>query len=164
MPQIAQLAETYSSQIFWLLVIFGFVFFVIGKGMVPKVMGTVDLRDKQIGADLAAAEAARDQANVEEEAWRKRENENRAQAQALVAQAKADAAAASEKKLSAAQNRIDKKLADAEAKIAEARTSALAELEGVASEAAQTIVEKLAGVKVPAASADSAVKKVLSNG
>lgn len=164
MPQIAQLAQTYSSQIFWLLVIFGFVFFVVGKGMVPKVMGTVELRDKQINDDLAAAEAARNHANAEEDAWRKRENENRAQAQAVIAKAKADAALASEQKLSAAQVQIDKKLEDAEAKIAQARTSALVELEVVASEAAQTIVEKLAGVSVPAASASSAVKKVLSNG
>ena len=37
MPQIAQLAETYASQIFWLLLIFGFVYFVIGRGMVPRV-------------------------------------------------------------------------------------------------------------------------------
>ena len=120
MPQIAQLAETYSSQIFWLLVIFGFVFFVVGKGMVPKVMGTVELRDQQISADLAAAEAARHHADAEEDAWRKRENENRAQAQALVAKAKAEAASASEQKLSAAQAQIDKKLDEAEAKIAEA--------------------------------------------
>ena len=55
-------------------------------------------------------------------------------------------------------------LAEAEAKIAAARTSALTELESVASEAAQTIVEKLAGVAVPADSAASAVKKVLSHG
>ena len=60
MPQIAQLAETYSSQIFWLLVIFGFVFFVVGKGMVPKVMGTVELRDKQINDDLDAAVVSQD--------------------------------------------------------------------------------------------------------
>lgn len=164
MPQIAQLAETYSSQIFWLLVIFGFVFFIVGKGMVPRVMGTVELRDKQINDDLAAAETARNQANAEEDAWRMRENENRAQAQAVIAKAKADAAIASEGKLATAQGRIAEKLSVAEAKIADARTSALAELEGVASEAAQTIVEKLAGMSVPAASASSAVKKVLSNG
>jgi F-type H+-transporting ATPase subunit b len=59
MPQIAQLAETYASQVFWLLLFFGFTFFVIGRGMVPKVMATVDLRERQISDDLAAAEAAR---------------------------------------------------------------------------------------------------------
>ncbi|QYU67832.1 hypothetical protein J4558_23615 [Leptolyngbya sp. 15MV] len=73
MPQIAQLAETYASQIFWLLVFFGFVFLVVGRGMVPKVMATVAERDGQIAADLAAATAARAQADAEEEAWRKRE-------------------------------------------------------------------------------------------
>ncbi|MDZ4275696.1 MAG: ATPase, partial [Erythrobacter sp.] len=41
MPQIAQLADTYASQIFWLLVFFGLTFFVVGRGMVPKVMSTV---------------------------------------------------------------------------------------------------------------------------
>ena len=58
MPQIAQIAETYSSQIFWLLLTFGFVFFVIGLGMVPKVQGTADARDAKISGDLDAAKAA----------------------------------------------------------------------------------------------------------
>ena len=106
MPQIAQLAETWSSQVFWLLVFFGITFFVIGKGMVPKVMETVAQRDGQIAADLAAAKAARDAADEQEEAWRVRENENRAAAQAIVAKAKDEAAAKSETKLKAAQARL----------------------------------------------------------
>ncbi|PKP90728.1 MAG: ATPase, partial [Alphaproteobacteria bacterium HGW-Alphaproteobacteria-15] len=88
MPQIAQLADTYASQIFWLLVFFGLTFFVVGRGMVPKVMSTVADRDSQIAADLAVAEAARARADDEEAAWRKRENDNRAAAQALIAKAK----------------------------------------------------------------------------
>ena len=132
MPQIAQLAETWSSQVFWLLVFFGITFFVIGRGMVPKVMETVAQRDSQIAADLGAAKAARDAADEQEEAWRVRENENRAAAQAIVAKAKDEAAAKSEKKLKAAQTRLDKKLAEAEDRIAEARTAALTEVEAVA--------------------------------
>ena len=121
MPQIAQFADTWSSQVFWLLVFFGMTFFVIGKGMVPKVMDTVAQRDGQIAADLAAAKAARDAADEQEEAWRVRENENRAEAQRVISEAKAQAAANSEKKIAAAQKRLDKKLAEAESRIAEAR-------------------------------------------
>ena len=164
MPQIAQLADTWSSQVFWLLVFFGITFFVIGKGMVPKVMETVAQRDGQIAADLAAAKAARDAADEQEDAWRVRENENRAAAQAIVAKAKDEAAAKSEKKLKAAQTRIDKKLADAEARIGEARTAALAEVENVAVEAAQDIVQRLAGVKVTKPAAAKAVKEAMANG
>lgn len=164
MPQIAQLAETWSSQLFWLIVFFGLTFFVIGRGMVPKVMETVAQRDSQIADDLAAAKAARDAADEQEEAWRVRENENRAAAQAIVAKAKTDAAAASEKKLKAAQGRIDSKLADAEARIREARTAALAEVESVAVEAAQDIVARLAGVKVTKPAAAKAVKEAMNHG
>jgi len=164
MPQIAQLADTYSSQIFWLLVIFGLVFVVIGRGMVPKVMGTVALRDTQIAQDLAAATAARDAADRQEEAWRVRENENRANAQALVREAKARASEKSDRRLAKAQQAIDAKLAEAEQRIAAAREGAASELATVAVEAAREIVSKLAGVSVPQKTAQSAVKEALNRG
>lgn len=162
MPQIAQLAETYSSQIFWLLVFFGFTFFVVGRGMVPRVLATVGQRDQQIAGDLAAAQAARDKADAEEEAWRLRENENRAAAQKLVAEAKVDAAKKSEKTIAAAQKRLDTRLAEAEQRIAAARAEAMAEVESVAVEAAQDIVSRLAGVKVTKPAAAKAVKEALN--
>lgn len=161
MPQIAQLGETFASQVFWLLLIFGFVFFVIGRGMVPKVMATVSLRDKQIADDLAAAAAARDQADQEEEAWRKRENENRAKAQGIIADAKAEAAKATEARLATAGDSIDVRMNEAEARIATARDGALAEIELVAADAANDIVQRLAGVTVGEAAARSAVKEAL---
>ncbi len=164
MPQIDQLLETFSSQIFWLLVFFGITFVVIGRGMVPKVMGTVALRDKQIADDLAAAQGARDDADAQEETWRERENENRANAQALIANAKAKAAATSAKKLAAAQKRLDTKLSKAATAIDEARSAAMAEVEDVAAEATQDIVARLAGAKVDKRAARSAVKKALANG
>jgi len=163
MPQIDQLLTTYSSQIFWLLVFFGITFFVVGRGMVPKVMSTVAMRDQQISDDLAAAQGARDAADAQEEAWRERENENRAKAQGVIADAKAKAAATSEKKLAAAQKRLDTKLAKAETEIEAARTTAMAEIEDVAAEATQDIVARLAGAKVDKRTARSAVKKALTN-
>ena len=164
MPQIDQLADTYTSQIFWLLVFFAITFFVVGRGMVPRVLDTMDKRSKQIADDISAAQAARDQADKEEEAWRTRENENRARAQALISEAKAEAAAKSEKKMAAAQKRLDKKLDEADARIAEARESALGEIEALATEAAQDIVVQLAGIKVSRPVANAAVKESLAHG
>lgn len=162
MPQIAQLAETYASQIFWMLVFFGFVFFVVGKGMVPKVMATVESRDRQVAGDLAAAEAARAAADAQEEAWRVQANTQRAEAQALIAKAKAEAAKATEIRLAAAATKIDAEVGAAEARIAEARQGALGEIEAVAVEAATDIAQRLAGLKVDARSAKSAVKEALN--
>lgn len=164
MPQIAQLAETYSSQVFWLLIIFGLVFLVIGRGMVPKVMDTVAMRDSQIAEDLAAAQSARDRADEQEEAWRKRENENRATAQSLIGAAKTEAAAQAEQKLAAAQKRLDETQLGAEQRIAAARAEAAAEVESIAADAAQDIARRLAGIDVARPNAEAAVKKVLAHG
>jgi F-type H+-transporting ATPase subunit b len=164
MPQIDQIAETLTSQVFWLLVFFGITFFVVGLGMVPKVMGTVELRDQQIAGDLAAAQAAREAATGEEEAWRKRENANRAAAQALIGEAKAKAAAANAARLAETQGRLDARLAEAEAAIEAARTSAMAEIESVAADAARDIVARVAGADVEPAAAEAAVKEVMAHG
>jgi F-type H+-transporting ATPase subunit b len=162
MPQIAQLSETFAGQVFWSLIFFGLIFFVIGKGMVPKVMATVESRDKQIASDLAAAEAARSAADAQEEAWRVQANTQRAEAQALIAKAKGEGAKATEARLTAAASKIDAHVAAAEARIAEARQGALAELEAVAVEAATDIAQRVAGLKVDARSAKSAVKEALN--
>ncbi|MEO0462125.1 MAG: ATPase [Pseudomonadota bacterium] len=163
MPQIDQIAATFSSQLFWLLVFFGITYFLIGRSMVPKVMGTIDLRDKQIADDLAAARGARDAADAQEEAWRVRENENRAAAQSLIAEAKSKAAASTEAKMAEAQGRLDAKLAEAEGEIDAARTSAMAEIEHVAADATRDIVARLAGADIDEAEAQAAVKEALTH-
>jgi F-type H+-transporting ATPase subunit b len=161
MPQIAQLAATYSSQIFWMLLTFGFVFFVIGLGMVPKVQSTVALRDTKIADDLEAAKANSAAADALEADWRVKENEARAEAQATLAEAKAAAAKDREAKLAKADKALAEKIAKAEEKIAVGRDKALAEIENVAADAAAEIVRRLAGTEVSANAALKAVKAAI---
>ena len=161
MPQIAQLSETIASQVFWMLAFFGFVFFVVGRGLVPKVMATAEARDSQIAADLAAADAARTAADAEEESWRVQANRQRAEAQALIASAKAEAAKVTEARLATANAGIDARLGEAETRIASARDGALGEIEIVAAEAASEIVQRIAGATIDDMTARAAVKEVL---
>ena len=161
MPQIAQLPETFAGQIFWALIFFGFVFFVIGRGMVPKVMANVETRDKQVDADLAAAEAARAAADADQHAWLAQATRQRDESHALIAKAKTDAAKASEVRLAEANGVIEARQVKAETRIASARTGALAEIESVAAEAATEIVSRLAGIRVDAAAGAAAVKEAL---
>jgi F-type H+-transporting ATPase subunit b len=155
------MSEIWSSQLFWLLVIFGLVYIVVGKGMLPRVMDTVGMRDSQIASDLAEAQSARDAANAAEEAWRKRENDNREAAQALVNEAKAAAQKATAAKLAQVQAGIDSQLEAAEARIAASRAEAAAEIESVAAEAAQDITARIANVSVTQDAARAAVQAVV---
>lgn len=162
MPQISQLAATYASQIFWLAVTFGIVFFVVGRGMLPKVQATIDTRDKGIAGDLAAASRARDEADKAEEAWRERDQANRERAQGLVAEARARAARATEETLAAANAEQSAKVQAGEARIRDAATAAVAEIEAVAAEATQAIVARVSGADVSLDDAKGAVKQVMT--
>ena len=164
MPQIAQLAETYASQVFWLLLVFGLIYFGIGRAMLPKIEATVDLRNARVADDLAAAEAARVAADATEEAWRTKIAGAKAAAQAETADAKAKAALAAEQRLKAADVKAWEKVTSAEASIAAATREALASIEGAAAEAAQPMVAKLSGVTVSPAVATAAVKEAMAHG
>jgi F-type H+-transporting ATPase subunit b len=161
MPQIVQLPLIFASQLFWLVVVFGIIYFVIAKGMVPKIQGVVEDRDRKIADDLAAAQKAREQAEASEEVYRQRIEAGRGEALKVAKDAKNKAALDTEKKLKAVDGKIGKKVAEAEAKIREAADKARRELEPVAAEAASELVSKLTGQKIAAADAVPAVKAVL---
>lgn len=164
MPQISQLAATWASQIFWLLLTFGAVFFIVGRGMLPKVQATIDGRDKSIADDLGAASAARDAADRAEADWRQRDQLAREKAQSVVAEARQRAAKTSEATLSAANAEQSAKVAEGEARIRDAAARAGDEIEAVAAEAAQAIVSRVAGYDVGADEARAAVKGAVSHG
>lgn len=162
MPQIAQILETYISQFFWMLVVFGLLYFVIGKGMVSKIDANVDARDRKISDDLVAAERARAEAEHLVAGGDDALNAARGDAQAKAAAAKASAAKDAEARLAKADAEVSAKLAAAEADLAKARSKAMAGIEAVAADAAADIVAKVSGAKVSAAQAATAVKAVLS--
>ena len=162
MPQIAQIAATYASQIFWLLIVFGLIYFVIGRGMLPKIEATVDARDQKIASDLAAAEAARAKADETEAAYRAKIEDVRAAALKAKADAKSAATLEAEKRVKAVDAELADKMAAADASLKAAQARALGEIESVAAEAAQEIVAKVSGLTVDKAAAESAVKAALA--
>lgn len=161
MPQIAQLAETYGSQLFWLLITFGLVYFIVGRTMAPKVVDTIDRRDRRVAEDLAQADTARAAADEAEERWRQQENAAREQAKRKLGEARAAGARASEQRLAAANAELDARTAEADERIAAAQASAMSEINQVAAEAARDIVARVAGADVDEAEARRAVESVL---
>ena len=163
MPQLNQLALVAYSQFFWLAVVLGLIYFVIGKGMLPKIQSTVDARDKSIADDLAAADAARSQADAVEEAYRQRMDASRAESAKLTAKAKADSAVSTEKKLDEIDASLNAQLVKAQGRIQSARGAAVKDIEGVAAELAKHIAAKVAKLDVSLADSAKAVKMVMSN-
>lgn len=164
MPQISQIAATYGSQLFWLLLTFGLTFFVIGLGMYPKVQGTAIARDKKIADDLEAARHASADADQIEAKYRTRSNADRQAAQALVSEAKAAQAIAREQAVAAADADIGTTLGNAETDLAARTAAAMADIDQVATDATRDLVARISGLTPSEAEARDAVKAVHANG
>jgi F-type H+-transporting ATPase subunit b len=164
MPQIAQISETFASQLFWLIIAFGLIYIVVGRGMLPKIEATVSQRDNRIAEDLAAAERARAQADETEEAYRIRTETSRAEALKVTQAAKEASARETEQRVKAADSEIGERTAEAEARIRAAAATTMADIETVAAELAQEMVAKLSGASVSHERAADAVKAAMSNG
>jgi F-type H+-transporting ATPase subunit b len=158
MPQLSQLADVALSQFFWLLIGLAAIYFGIAKAMLPKIQGTVDQRDAQIAADLAAAEAARNQAAAVEEAYRVEIDKSRAEAMKLTAEAKSEGAKATEKRIAKADAAVQDKIAKAEERMREAAKAARKEIDLVAAELARDIAQKVGGITVSKEDATKALK------
>ena len=162
MPQLSQLPEVLLSQLFWLAIALGFIFFVIARGMVPKIQATVDAREKKIANDLESAQAARAAADETEAAWRARMDAARAEAARIAQDAKQESGRDTEAKVKAAADKINLKAESAQAKIRQATDSARAEIEAVAADATREMVSRLTGINIDSKEAAAAVKAELN--
>ena len=162
MPQLSQLSQVYLSQFLWLALALGFIFFVIARGMVPKIQATVEAREQRIASDLEAAQKARAAADETEAAWRARMDAARSEAARIALEAKAQSGRDTEAKVKKAVEKMNTKVEAAQGKIRDAAASARSEIEAVAAEATQEIVRRVTGVTVAKGDAAAAVKAELN--
>jgi len=162
MPQLSQLSQVYLSQFLWLAIALAFIFFVIARGMVPKIQATVDAREKRIAGDLEAAQKARAGADETEAAWRARMDAARGEAARIAQEAKAQSALETEANVKAAGDKLNSKVEAAQSSIRDALQAARSEIESVAAEAAREMVHRVTGLTVDKQDAASAVKAELN--
>lgn len=159
MPQF-DFGTVFWPQIAWLAVIFVVLYFGVVRLTLPKLGKVMDAREASISGDLAAAQAAKENADAVDAAYQAEMSTSREAARSAIAEAKANAAKLTEAKLAEAGAKADAALADAEARIAKAVAKAEGSLADAAAESAQAIVAKLTGTepKLDAAKASVAAR------
>jgi len=159
-PQLE--VATFASQIFWLIICFGTLYYLLSRKALPRVAEILEARQDRIAADLDEAQRLRVEAEAALAEYEAAVAKAQAEAQALLAQAQAGLQAES----AARQAELDAKLAEqvsrAEAEIAQAKQAALKELRAAAVGIAQSATEQLAGLKVTKKAAEAALRDVLA--
>ena len=155
MPQFD--GNTVATQLFWLVITFGVLYFVLWKSILPKIAGVLDARQEKLDDDLDRAGAFKKEAEDILADYERSRAKTAAEAQARIRQASDELAAEAAAKTAELGAKLGAEMAVDEARIKSAKDAAVESLGAVAAEAAQAAVERLIGVKVDEASAQSAV-------
>ena len=159
MPQLA--IETFSSQIFWMVVTFGFLYLLLSRSVLPRIHGVMESRQSKISHDIDRAEQLRNEAEEARETYERALKESRRKAQELIAESSALMEKSSNARHAELDRKLEGQLAEAEANIATAKADALAKLAPVSKELAQLIVEKLTGESLKNAEVGGVVDTLL---
>jgi F-type H+-transporting ATPase subunit b len=156
-------AQTFASQLVWLVVTFVLLYVIVAKVALPRVGGIIAQRQKHIDDDLAQANAFKMQSDAAIAAYEKALADARTRAQAIANDMRDKQAAEAEARRKMLESQLNAKLADAEKTIAATKQAAMANVRGIAADATKAIVERLIG-KVPADGVvDAAVTDVLKS-
>jgi F-type H+-transporting ATPase subunit b len=153
---------TFPSQLLWLAITFGALYYFMSKKALPAVGAVIENRKARIARDLDDAAAMQQQADAAAAAHARMLSEARRDAQAVAQAARDRLTADSDARRKTLEGELAAKLAAAEAQIAATRTQAMTNVGAIARDAASAIFERLLGRPADASAIDSAIASVKS--
>ncbi|WP_343560241.1 F0F1 ATP synthase subunit B family protein [Kiloniella sp. b19] len=159
MPQFDP--STWTSQLFWLIVTFGVLYFLMARVALPRLTAILEERENKISGDLEKAERLKQEAEEVLADYQKAIAEARSSASSLLKEASDDIAALSAERQAAFDAGLKEKTNEAEARINDARAEALTSLKDVAADVATAATTKLLGTEVPKVRVTRAVEEAV---
>lgn len=150
-------SSTYLSQIFWLVIVFGLLYWLMSTIALPRVGAILENRKNRIEGDLADAARMQEQATAAGAAYEKKLADAKANAQALAQKTHEELLAADDAKRHALEDELNAKMAAAERQIGDTKTRAMGNVQAIARDAAGAIVEHLTGKPADAQAVDAAI-------
>lgn len=150
-------SSTYLSQIFWLVIIFGLLYWLMSTVALPRVGAILENRRKRIEGDLADAARMQEQATAAGASYDAKLADAKGRAQALAQKTHEDLLAADDAKRHALEGELNGKMAAAESQIADTKARAMGNVQGIARDAAAAIVEHLTGKAADPQAVDAAI-------
>jgi F-type H+-transporting ATPase subunit b len=152
--------ETFPSQIFWLVLTFAFLFVVLWRVAGPRINGVITSRRGAINSDIAAAQAARAEAEGAASAYQAALHSAKSRAQNLAEENRQTLNAEMAKAKTGADEAAAAAMDAAHARIKATQEQARGHVLKAAEEAAIAIVARLTGDTVSSADAAAAVREI----
>jgi F-type H+-transporting ATPase subunit b len=152
--------ETFGSQLLWLAITFGLLYFLLSRLVLPRLTGIIEGRRETIARDLDEAAAMKTRAEEAGTAYEKALAEAKTRAQALAQETRSTLAAESEVKRKALEADLAGRLAQSEADISARKAQAMTNVRAIAHETASAIVERLTGRAPSPQAIDAALEQI----
>ena len=153
---------TYGSQLFWLAICFGALYFLMSRVALPRIGAIIEDRNNQVARDLAEAGRLKGETDAAIAAYEQALAEARQNAHAIGQKARDAAKAEVDSDRRSIEADLQRRLDAADQRIGEVKTRALAEVDAIAKDAAEAIVETLAGTRASEAEIAGAVQAVMA--
>lgn len=153
----------FPSQIFWLVLLFGFLYFVLSRFILPNIGNTLERRESTIASDLDEAARLNEEAVGAQKAVELSIAKAHAKARETADKARAKIDKSISEETTKIDTEVDAKLAEAETRISALRADAMTNVESIANETAETILGKFSS-KAGKSDISSAVKSALGEG
>jgi F-type H+-transporting ATPase subunit b len=137
--------STYGSQLLWLAITFGLLYWAVSRVALPRIGGIMEERDNRIGADLAQAQALRGETDAAIARYEQALAEARQRAQRIAGEARDRSKADTEAERRRLEAEVNGRMEQAEARIADVKSRALSEVDVIARDATEAIVIALLG-------------------
>jgi len=160
LPQLTQ-TDTFASQIFWLIVTFGALYYLMSRKVLPRLGQVVEGRREKIDDDLGRAERLRAEAEEVMQAYEKALASARSEAGGILKASSDEIKSEQTARLEIFGRQQAEQTRAEEAAIEEAVRRAGGELADMASEVAQAVTQKLIAVSPDAAASRSAVEEAM---
>mgnify|MGYP001366844033 FL=1 len=162
MPQLD--VSGFSSQIFWLVITFVFLWWLMAKVALPKVGLVLEERQKKINDSLDMAENLRIEAGSVLEAYEIAISVAHDEARKVINDANQEGTQASANQLAEMRISLTNQIAEVEAEIESVKEKALNDISQSAREVAISTLDNLVGIKVPAKTLNAAIDNAMTKG
>ena len=152
---------SYPSQLFWLAITFGVLYFFVSRVIAPRISEGIERRTDKISQDLKEAADMNDQANASMQEAEKELAKARAAARDTAARNKAEIEAKAAEENARLEAEVEARLTEAGARIAKVKSEAMKNVEEAAATTAAEIVTIVSGLEIEADEANKAVAAVM---
>ena len=146
MPQLNP--EFWISQIFWLTLTFGILYFVLSKIILPKISANLELRKSQIQENIEAADKQRNESEKKLKEYDEIILKTKIDANNIFKNARDKAIKDINLKREALDNQIDEEIKKAEKEINNLKKDAPEKINKIAIETSSIILKKVIGAEV----------------